>query len=513
MAKSIAAIGRKTPNVAFVKKELSDLLPQYRLIRDCLAGETKIKAAGKLYLPMPNAEDVSPANLARYDAYKTRAMFFNATRRTLDGLLGQVFMRAPVVEAPSALQPVLDDATGAGVTLEQEAKRSLALVLAYSRSGLFVDFPDTSSASPADPEAGVTVADIQSGNVQATIYAYEPQQIINWRVIESGSRELLSLVVLHESYETSDDGFEQKLASQLRVLKLDAAGNYVQEIWRDDLGAKFDPDKTPSGNFKLYKTMNVTGGNGQPLKEIPFMFIGSDNNNSQPDNPNMYDIASINIGHYRNSADYEESVFIVGQPTPVVTGLSKEWLNDVLKGTIAFGSRGGIPLPTDATATLLQAEPNTMPKEAMEHKERLLTALGAKLVEQKSVQRTATEAKQDNTAEGSTLSSCANNVSSAYTWALKWCALFMNVTGECKYELNNDFDLSKMTAEEQNAAVKNWQAGALTFGEMRTVLRRAGTATEKDDKAKAEIEADTTKELEMQAKFEAESTPVPGGGE
>ena len=219
-------------------------------------------------------------------------------------------------------------------------------------------------------------------------------------------------------------------------------------------------------------------------------------------------MASINVAHYRNSADYEESCFIVGQPTPVLTGLTEEWVKDVLKGTVAFGSRGGIPLPVGGDAKLLQATENTMIKEAMEAKERQMVALGAKLVEQKQVQRTAFEAKVEATSEGSTLSSTAKNVQAAYVWALKWCAKFVGVPDTAiTFELNTDFDIARMTPEERAQAIKEWQGGAITFEEMRAVLRKSGTATEEDEQAKTKIAAETAAAMAL-----ATPANVPGDG-
>src|SRR5690606_21311999 len=80
-------------NVEFQREELTALIPAYELIRDCIAGSRAIKKRGDIYLPRPNAADKSADNLARYDAYITRAMFYNVTRRTLAGLTGQVFMQ------------------------------------------------------------------------------------------------------------------------------------------------------------------------------------------------------------------------------------------------------------------------------------------------------------------------------------------------------------------------------------------------------------------------------------
>lgn len=492
------------PNVAFIRPEVKALMPQYELIRDCIAGETVIKAAKTKYLPQPDAGDNSPANAARYLAYLTRAVFYNVTRRTLQGLIGQVFMRDPVVKVPTILDPMAANATGTGVSLVQLAQLSLGHVLAYSRGGVFVDFTNTG-------DAGASREQIEKGEVRPTIYAYSPLEIINWRVIEVGSKEVLSLVVLYEGFPMSDDGFEVKNAPQFRVLKLDDAGFYVQEIWREPTPGTYNPAKFPTGNFKLHETFKPTDASGNRIAEIPFHFIGSQNNDINPDNPNMYDIASLNIAHYRNSADYEEACYVVGQPTPVATGLTEEWVKNVLKGKLAFGSRGGIPLPTGATFELAQASENTMIKEAMADKVEQMRSLGAKLVEDKKVQRTATESKADNATEGSVLSSCANNVSTAYLWAVGYAAKLMGApeTG-IEFQLNTDFDVANITPEELKAAVDYWQKGAITWEEMRAELRRAGIATVDDIKAKADVEAEQVAALEQAAKHDPQfNEPAP----
>lgn len=494
-------------NVAFIRPEIARLTPMYTLIRDVLSGEPTVKGARTTYLPMPNASDTSPGNMARYKAYIERAVFYAFTERTVSGLLGQVFMRDPVKKIPAALEAVDNDATGGGVSFDQLAKRALSYNVAYSRAGVFVDYPQT--------DGPITVAEKEKGDIRPTVYVYSPMEIINWRVTERGAREILSLVVLAEPYTFADDGFEMKRACQFRVLKL-VDGKYVQEIWRENQPSAWDTSKAPPkrGNFTNQADLTVVpkGPDGQPLDEIPFMFVGAENNDSEPDKPHLYALASLNIAHYRNSADYEEACFIVGQATPVVTGLTQDWYEKVLKKTIAFGSRGGIPLPADADAKLLQAEENGMIKEAMEGKERQAVALGAKLVEQKTVQRTATEAKQDSTSDGSILSSCAKNVSAAMLWALKWCARFEGVAeSEIEYALNTDFDLANMTPEEMNSAVKNWQAGALTFKEMRKTLHRAGQATEDDEEAQKTITNETTAALKLETQFNTPTGKPPQG--
>lgn len=499
-------MANNTPNVAFVRVELRYLLKLYTIIRDCLLGEHRIKYRKDKYLPRPNADDISDANIARYDSYLERALFYGVTKRTLGGLVGLIFLRDPIVEIPAVLDPIKTDANGAGGSLIQLAKSACALVLSYARAGVFVDFPKMDT--PA------TRAQLQSGEIRPVIKLYEPWNIINWRTIKRGAREILSLVVLHELFITSDDGFEIKYGHQWRVLRLDADGKYVMYIYQSTeavINENTDPidyirnraSTGPIGNPEIIEPLD---DKGERLDEIPFSFIGAENNEPRPNEPVLYDMAILNIGHYRNSADHEDIAYMVGQPTPYFAGLTESWVRDVLGGQVQLGSRAAVPLPQGGSAGLLQIDEHTMPFEAMKHKERQMVAIGAKLVEEKQVQRTATEADLENTSETSVLSASADNVSAAFTFALKFAARFVgitvvdkpddaqNVKGDViKFELNTEFDLVHMTPEERTQLIAEWNAGAVAFPEMRANLRRAGIASLDDAAATKEIDSEQEK--------------------
>lgn len=483
-------------NVHWIRPELEKLLPQYELISDAIDGETAIKDKGELYLPMPDKFNKEEYNCERYKAYLQRAVYYNVTRRTLLGLSGQVFMRDPVIELPPALKALEDDATGTGVPLVQQAKATEEMVLAFSRAGLFVDYPVA--------EGPTTKARMEQEDIRPTLYTYGPREIINWRVMERGSKDILCLVVLHETYTFNSDPFEEKYAEQYRVLRLDEFGEYVQEVWREPDPVQYDinkpGDKGRQHNWARYEKFKPTDFGGKPFKEIPFTFVGTLNNDSNPDKPNFYDIASLNISHYRNSADIEESSFLVGQPTVVASGLTQEWIKEVLKGRIEIGSRGGIPLPEGGDAKILQPVANDMTMALMERKERQMVSLGAKLVEGPEVQRTAYETMVEASSDGSVLASTTRNVQKAFEFALKICCQFVGTTDTFKFELNNNFDITKLTPDEQAAVIKAWQDGALGFSEMRAILKRAGVATMEDKDVKAEALSAKEEAIDLQAK-------------
>ncbi len=236
---------------------------------------------------------------------------------------------------------------------------------------------------------------------------------------------------------------------------------------------------------------------GNQFNRLPFTFVGSDTNDSRISNPPMYDLCALNIAHYRNSADYEESIFLLGQPTAWASGLTEEWVKNVMGDKIAIGSRAIVLLPIGGTFGIEQVEPNTIAKEGMEQKEGQMLALGAKLVESSQVQRTATEADLDNVSETSVLSQVAKNVSDAIEFGLAWAADFVGVPKEgIDYDLNTEFDLVNLTPEERLQLLKEWQGGGISWTEYRANLRRAGVASLADDVAKAEVQAEEQQRMD-----------------
>lgn len=487
-------------NVRFIRPELLKLLPIYELIRDCL--EQQVKAKGDKYLPRPNSSDVSQDNLDRYDAYLKRAVFYDVTSRTLNGIVGQVFTNDPEIKLPELLKAVEEDANGSGVTLTQHSKETLQYVLSVGRCGLFVDYPKT--------EAPATRAQMLAGDIKPTINTYAPENIINWQTKKRGAKRIVSLVVLAETYQHKLNDFEFEERPQFRVLKLDDSDVYVMEVHRDqEVQSPVETAFSTPPKIELLpvEEMNSTpvDAQGNTFNELPFTFIGAVNNDPSPDPAPLNALAELNIAHYRNSADYEESLFTVGQPTYVISGLTEHWYKEQMKGKILVGSRSGIPLPKDAKAEILQVQPNTMAKEGMEHKEQQMKAIGAKLIEDKSVQQTATEAGIENRSETSILATGAKNVTAAYQFALQWCARFAGAPveiGEDKaiqFELNTDFAINRMTAQERTQLIAEWTGGAITFSEMRRSLRDSGVASLSDEEAKAELQKDQAKKDEQAA--------------
>jgi len=344
---------------------------------------------------------------------------------------------------------------------------------------------------------------MQDGTARANILQFDPEKVINWRTKLVGGKRVLSLVVIAMKYISYDDGFEIKEDDEWRVLKLDDANQYVCEVWRltSTVTTPGTTNAQPAKQFVLYDTYKPRDATGKPLDYIPFTFVGSLNNNESPDKPPMYDIAVLNIAHYRNSADYEDSVYMVGQPTPVATGLTSSWIKEQWGDKpLQLGSRGIVPLPVNGDFKLVGADENKMVIEAMNQKERQMAMLGAQLVEKKEVQRTLGEAQMERAQVESVLVQCAKNVAAAIQKCLRWAAAFYGEDPEtCLYELSTDFAISKLTPEERKALIAEYQGGLVSWEEARYALRQSGLAYEDDAKARSQIDAEAQTRIDMAA--------------
>jgi hypothetical protein len=399
--------------------------------RDAVKGSVAIKEKRARYLPVPDGETGSEGatNLRyaneehkgtgtlRYRNYIKRAVYTNFTGRTKNALVGAVFRKDPTIVVPAGLEYLIDDATGDGLSLSQLAKDELSNLLEVGRAGFLVDYPQA--------DQGLSVEDVDLLDLRASIVPYTAEQIINWKLDAYGGRKLLTLIVLEEDYPDDDDEFGHEKKKQQRILRLSDEG-YSQQIYRDEMPytEQFFPTKA----------------DGSKWFEIPFVFCGSKNNDASIDDAPLADIAEVNLAHYRNSADYEESCFITGQPTLFIThSLSAEQFAEYNPNGIKLGSRAGHVLGETGAATLVQAEANNIVREAMNSKLNEMVAIGARIVTDRGQNETAEGARIRFASENSVLGDVVNNLSEALFTCIIWVGEFMGFDGDTEFYLNTEF--------------------------------------------------------------------------
>ena len=430
-----------------------DAARRWRVVRDVCAGDQALR--NDRYLPYLNAKDISEENVARNVAYRQRAVFYNATGRTRAGLLGLAFRRDPRNQMPNKLGYLLGNVDGAGMSLYQQSQATLANTIEVGRHGLYTDFDERLR--------------------RPVIKVYRAEDIINWRHIDGR----LTLVVLHEVAE-EPDGFGFKAVSQFRELALQD-GRFVCRIHR-----KKDKE------WDVREMRAALPNANQQFDFLPFTFVGSRDNGPDIDEAPLYDLSQVNVAHFRNSADYEDSVFFIGQAQPWISGLTEEWRDHLeSNGNLYVGSRVPILLPEGGAFGFAQVAPNTLAREAMDQKEKQMVALGARLLDETRAAVTATQNENDKETSTSVLSMCVSNVSEAYERAIAWCGLYAGVAipeDAETYRINQEFAKNKIDPTAITALVQAWQSGAFAKPDLRAYLRAEGViAVERTDE---DIDAD-----------------------
>jgi hypothetical protein len=167
----------------------------WRMIRDVLAGAKAVREGGDKYLPR-----LSDMSYGEYAAYAKRAQFFNATARTLSGLVGAIFRKEPEIylgEAES-LRPRLESCTIDNQPFTVFARSVTRETMAMGRVGGMVD-------APAD-----------GGTPYFTHYAAE--HITNWRLTQFNDNRIVpdQIVLKEERIQPNSDGFGASKATIYR---------------------------------------------------------------------------------------------------------------------------------------------------------------------------------------------------------------------------------------------------------------------------------------------------------
>lgn len=474
------------PNYTYIRPEYLAALPQWELVKDCVAGSKAVKDRETRYLPMPDPTNGSAENLARYAALLNRAMFLNITGRTRKGLIGAVFRKTAEVSLPTDIEYLTENASGDGTSLEQLSKSAIGECLDTGRGGFFTDYP------PVAVEPGRRPTRAQSSGKQAHIHNYDATQIINWRVQVIDGVKKLTLVVLAETYsEENGDEFNYETKNQYRVLTLEN-GAYRHRLWKEG-------DDQPT--IDTYPT----DFSQRKFDHIPFHFYGAEENSPEIDKAPLEDLAQVNILHYGNSATVEESGFISSQPTLFfTTDIDPDEFAKWNPNGIQVGSTTGYSLGKAGTAVMLQASEGQLSRTLMLDKEQQMLMIGARIVQQAGANETAEAARIRYSSDNSVLGTVAGNISEAIVLALLDAWRFMS-SGEpdqnkVVFWLNQEFFDEVMDAQMILAQVQLWQYGFIAKKDIRINLRQA-----------AIIEADRTDE-EIDADRENEP-PVDSGGE
>jgi Domain of unknown function (DUF4055) len=443
------------------------LSERWQRCRDAADGEDAVKERGTAYLPLL---DSHKRNAAKYDEYKKRAMYYNAVGRTIDGLSGAIFQKAPAIEVDGDLGTQLDDITLTDEPLDLFSLHVTREYLTVGRVGILVDI----SKDPAS-------------TVRPYWVLYQTEDIINWKFKSLGGDKELTLVVLREVEEIQDpeDEFTIDFKTQFRVLRLTDAGVYTQQVYTEvESTDKPEPSPAPGtlGLNQVEQKIEYVGGEiitptrrGKPLDFIPF---------SLPwvlHTPPLLDLVNVNLSHYRASADLKHGLHFTALPTPWVSG--QQGGNST---PLSIGSGTAWSLEKDGRAGMLEFTGKGLGaiRTDMQEMQKQMATLGARLLEEAPhYAETALSVSMRHSSDYATLRMIAQVVEQQISYALKihcwWISTKPNVVDmTAKVELNKVFFDNSMTADELRALLLALQGGTISYKTFYMRLQRTGLTRE-----------------------------------
>lgn len=423
------------------------------------------------YLIELNPIDTSEANKKRNEAYKKRAVFYAITQHTLDGLIGIMFSKQPKFKVPTSLEYLEKNIDGGGKSIYQQSQAVAMDVVPKSRAALMVTFPQVSGP--------ISKADVVSGKYVATISHLKPSRILNWKTKSFGAVNKLVLVAISDTRVETVDYVDKEIPI-IRELYLDETDNYIykERIWEKD-----DKQTWIAGEEYVPKDSA-----GAPFTTIPFQFIGGRDNDPDVDSPSMLGHATLNIAHFRNSADYEDNVWFCGQSQPWMSGIDQNHIDLMKKNSMYFGSREMMAVPSGESMGIESAPPNPLVRQAMLDKIDLMVGIGARMIAPGGVAKTAEQSSNEKAIQHSPLSVVAENISEAYEQCFIWAGKYMGVdlsesndNEEFEYNINTDFMESKATPQELKEIIVGFIAGTVPLGDYVRYMMNYGVFDEDKD--------------------------------
>jgi hypothetical protein len=283
----------------------------------------------------------------------------------------------------------------------------------------------------------------------------------------------LTLVVTKESIdEVGPDGYSSQPAEIIREMTLDYPRNEIGEPLTDTRIYIERTYRKGSDGFTLESEYYPTDAMGENWEVIPFQFVGSETNEPTPDQPPLYGIADLNAKHYRNSAQWEDAVEN-STPQPYIDSdnISLDFIEEARSKGVYMGGAYLLPFKVG----IAQADPVTLARQAMLDKVDQMVSLGARIMQQGSATKTASQVMGEREAQTSVLALVSSNVSEAFTQCLQWVARYMGSDdSELAYTLNQEFVEMEIDAPKLQQIVAGFMQGAIPMSDYTRLMRRYG---------------------------------------
>lgn len=476
-------------------------MPKWFRQRCLIEGQDRIKEHDVAVEFLPRLEGQGDARtldresgqvpISSYESYKERAVLFNATGRTREGLVGAIMRKDPHVSWTGKKEDL--EHLGHGLeSLNEIISQTLDEMIGVGRYGQLVDMPAEDVGEDHEP----------------FVAEYHGEAITDWEEAVVKGRKRTTRINLKERSDVDDNGTtneryrilwlgtpqprtvaEGKMLTQDFLAQFDLKFSdfrkgpiYFQEIWVEvantDVGKSSGKKKWVREQLIVPKTVG-----GRLWDEIPFTFYNAASTRAKPDKPMLLDITVVNIGHYRNSADKEHGLHFTGLPQPWLAGFK-------FKNHLFIGSGAAwVAEDPQAKAGYLEVQGDFKAlTEEMDRKEKRMAVLGGQLLEEQTPagsQEAMGTVKMRQSGKMSVLSRASLTASEGLTNTLRLLRRFKgDDSGKASIQLNLDFGVEALDPQMLTALMASVQQGMMSWDTYAHNLKRGELYPEDWDKEK-----------------------------
>ncbi len=272
---------------------------KWELPRALMGGTATMRMLAYKFLPRHPAESGR-----HWHARLQRSVLRNFFRRTVLSLTGKVFAKPLVLgdDVPPRLRDLMEDVDLTGRNLHVFARDVFADALVHGLSHILVDYPRIENAG--------TLADERALGARPYAVHVRAEQLIGWRLEDSGGRPCLTQLRLRESVTEADGAFGDRQVERVRVLE---PGSWT--LWQQD----------EDGSWM------VVDNGLTSLDVIPLVTVYTHRCGVLEAEPPLEDLAWLNLEHWQIRSDQRNALNVTSFPILAAAGWNKD------DGQVEFG--------------------------------------------------------------------------------------------------------------------------------------------------------------------------------
>lgn len=392
------------------------------IMRDTAQGNRKVKARTTAYLPMAPAE--KPAN---YASRLSRSVFFNVVGRTIEGLVGQIFRKDPVLGAdvPASIKAHCENIDLCGTHLDVFARQLETDAVGAGHNAILVDFAATDGTQSAGDEQ----------SMRPYWIPIRKEDILSWRTANVNGSITLTQLVLRECHTVPAGEFGEKEQTRYRVLyrslihdvDLPPVGYALLEI-AEDRSVVVVERGYYRNQVDIPVSENVTSGHTAMFES----------------DPPLLDLAYVNIAHYQQWSDYANSIHKTCVPLLTLLGFEDDTSLEIGPNSAIRSSnpQAKVEYISHSGQSLAQC------KAALDDLKSDMGTLGISMLSpSKRTAETAQAKRLDKSTEESALAVTARGLQDCLEKALGFHARYMKLPTGGSVAINRDFDEQTMQSD------------------------------------------------------------------